>query len=152
MPEQSLAARIGCAQDPRPLQLLGETGYLYAYLGNWDKASEVFEALSALTPADPIGPLGLSEVYLLKNEYEKAEQAAANAATLAIDRDGGSPADRATAARAHVIRGKALMHLRQAEAAAEALGKAVQLDASGVSGRHAADLLEQARLLGLKVK
>ena len=44
------------------------------------------------------------------------------------------------------------MHLRRTEPAGEALGKAVQLDAGGVSGRHAADLLEQARLLGLKVQ
>jgi len=59
--------------------LLGEAGFLWSYLGRWEEAKAVFEALIALAPKDPAGYLGLAELHLSQNEHaeghKQAEQA-----------------------------------------------------------------------------
>jgi len=41
------------------------------------------------------------------------------------------------------------MHQGKVEQAKQAFGKAVELDPAGPSGRHAADMLENGKLIGL---
>ena len=146
---QTLVDTLGWRDDTQALQLLGETGFLWSYLGRWQEAQCVFDALTRLIPNDPVGYLGLAEVSLMQNQYAEAHKHAQQASKAAITRPAPNDVDRATAARGYVISAKALMHQDDTKGAADAFMKAVELDPSGVSGQHAADMLKSAELIGL---
>lgn len=143
-----LARQLGFDTDPRPLQLLGEAGFLLSYLGRWDEATEVFEALATLAPADPLAYLALAENHLLRGEHAEAETMAGRALKAAI----GRPADdvtRSAAARAQLLLARAVLQQDRPGEARAALAKAVELEPTGASGRLASDLLAKADALGL---
>lgn len=139
---------LGFRSDPTPLQLLGEAGFLWSYLGQWRQATDVFDALIALAPNDPCGYLGLAEVHLMQSQYPQAQKLAEQAAKAAVGRPNANKGDRATAARAYIIAGKALIHQQRGEQAKQTFMKAMELDPNGPSGRHAADMIEFGRMVG----
>lgn len=144
-----LIETLNLKADPRPAQLLGEAGFLWSYLGRWPEAATVFKALIALLPHDPTGFLGLSEVHLMQNQYPQAHQQAQAAIKAALGRRDANAGDQATTARAYVVSAKALMHQGKVDQARQDFSKAVELEPNGPSGRHAADMLEHGKLIGL---
>jgi tetratricopeptide (TPR) repeat protein len=143
-----LLDHLGYRTDLAGLQFLGEAGFLWSYLGRWTEAMEAFNALVALIPNDPTGHLGIAEVFLMQNKYLDAQRSAEQAARVAITRPNNNAGDRATAARAYVVAGKALVHLGKPQEAKQTMTKAIELDPSGPSGRHAAEMIELGRLVG----
>ncbi len=145
---QSLLDQLGIRNDLTPLRVLGEAGFLWSYLGRWKEAAAVFTALTTLVPQDPTAYLGLSEVHLMQNQYPQAVKVAEQAARIAITRPSPNVGDRSTAARAYVVAGKALIHLRKGQDAKQTFMKAMELDPNGPSGRHASDMIECGQLVG----
>jgi tetratricopeptide (TPR) repeat protein len=139
---------LGMRTDPTPLQLLGEAGFLWSYLGQWQQAADVFNALVTLAPNDPCGYLGLAEIHLMQSQYPQAQKLAEQAAKAAVGRPNPNKGDRAAAARAYVIAGKALIHQHRGPDAKQTFLKAMELDPNGPSGRHAADMIEFGKKVG----
>lgn len=143
MPNKLAAAVIGPAGSGNEvLRFLGEAAYLWSYRGQLDKAAAIFQALVALAPNDPVGHLGLSEVYLTQGKFREAEREA-EAATRS------GTADRRTTAFAYKLRGRALMQLNRLKEAEKALLRAVQIDPGGAEGKSAQEILEAARRMGI---
>ena len=61
--------------DPanQTLRFLAEAAYLWSYRGEFDKANQIFQALTLLAPNDPVPRLGLSEVYLSQSKVCKVD-------------------------------------------------------------------------------
>lgn len=148
MEKATLLDHLGLRTDTTPLQFLGEVGFLWSYLGRWQEAADAFGALIALVPNDPTGYLGLAEVHLMQNQYPQAQKQAEQAARAAITRPSPNGIDRATAARAYIIAGKALLHMNKPQEAKQTFMKAMELDPNGVSGRHASDMIECGKVVG----
>ena len=144
----TLIDALNLKSDPTPLQLLGEAGFLWSYLSRWGESQDVFKALVALVPQDACGHLGLAEVELMQNNYRQSQQYAEQAVKASIGRSDANDDDRATAARAFVIIAKAQMHQKKPEEAKQSYMKVIELDPQGVSGRHAADMIEYGTLVG----
>ena len=45
-----LLDQLGWRNDTKPLQFLGEAGFLWSYMGRWTEAEAVFKALVVLVP------------------------------------------------------------------------------------------------------
>lgn len=144
----TLIDALNLKSDPTPLQLIGEAGFLWSYLSRWGEAEDAFKALVALVPQDACGYLGLSEVQLMQNKYRQAQQYAEQSVKAAIGRTNANTGDRSIAARAFVIIAKAQMHQKKADEAKQSYMKAIELEPNGVSGRHAADMIEYGTLVG----
>jgi len=142
---ESLAKQLGYADDVRPLQLLGEAGYLWLYMGRWQEASDVFEALTKLVPADPIGHLGLAEVHLWRGELQQATKRADTALKAAVDRL-ANDADKTSAGMARIIGAQAMIQSGQVDQARAALKEAAELDPTGPAGHAAMQMLAGAEL------
>lgn len=123
------------------LRFLGESAYFWFYLGERDKARAIFEALVLLAPNDPVGHLGLAEVWLGQGKFREAERSAQQAARVAN-------IARATLAFAHILRGHALLGLGRPKDAEKAFLQAQKLDPEGPQGQDAVVRLEIARLAG----
>jgi tetratricopeptide (TPR) repeat protein len=140
--KQSFADLLGLkSSNAQALQFLGEAAYLWMYVGQYDKASKVFEALSILAPNDPVGYLGCAEIMLNQGKFkesEKAAQQASQAANIA----------RGPLAFAHVLRGQALMGQSKAKDAEKAWQKACEIDPDGATAATAKARIEIARLCG----
>lgn len=139
---------LGFRTDPTPLQFLGEAGFLWSYLGRWQEAAEVFQALVTLAPNDPCGYMGLAEVHLMQSQYPQAQRLAEQAAKAAVGRPNANKGDRAAAARAYVVAAKAMIHQGRGIDAKQTFMKAMELDPNGPSGRHASDMIEFGKLVG----
>jgi tetratricopeptide (TPR) repeat protein len=143
MPNKLAAAVMGPAESGNEvLQFLGEAAYFWSYRGQLDKAAAIFQALVALAPNDPVGHLGLAEVYLTQGKFREADREAETATR-------SGTADRRTMAFAYKLRGRALMQLNRLKEAEKALLRAVQIDTAGAEGKSAQEILEAARRMGI---
>lgn len=124
------------------LGFLGEAGYLWWYLGRRDKAIAIFEALKLLAPNDPVGYLGCAEILIEKGDFKEAERVAGQAARTAN-------INRRTLAFAHIIRGQAMLGLKNPAEAEKAWRKACDVDPDGAIAQTTTARTESARLCGL---
>jgi tetratricopeptide (TPR) repeat protein len=143
MPNKIAAALIGPASaDESILRFLGEAAYLWSYKGQHEKAAAIFQALITLTPNDPVGHQGLAEVYLSQGKFREADREAELACRSTL-------ADRRSTAFSYKLRGRALIQLNRLKEAEKALLRATQIDAGGVEGKAALEILETARRMGI---
>jgi tetratricopeptide (TPR) repeat protein len=123
------------------LSFLGEAGYLWMYLQDYDKAAQVFDGLALVAPNDPVGHLGLAEVYLRQGKYKQADKAASQA----VRRKNVSPQ---TMAYSHVILGQALAAQEKREEAIKVWEKAAELDPNANEAVMARSWIEAVRAVG----
>ena len=126
------------AQGDEQLSFLGEAAYLWMYLQDYEKAGQVFDGLTAIAPNDPVGYLGLAEVYLRQGKHKEADRAANKAVR-------SKNVSRRTMAYAYVVLGQALAGQEKLKEAERAWKKAIGLDANAEEAAAARSWIETAR-------
>ena len=125
-------------QGDRQLCFLGEAAYLWMYLQNNEKAAQVFDGLTLIAPNDPVGHLGLAEVYLRQGRHREAERAATKAAR-------SKNVSRRTMAYAYVVLGQAYAGQEKVKEAERAWERAIELDADADEAAVARSWIETTR-------
>jgi tetratricopeptide (TPR) repeat protein len=139
---QTLAELLGLKSTRvEMLRFLGESAYLWLYLGQPERALAIFEALTVLAPQDPVGHLGCAEVMMERGEFKAAERAAAQAGKSAN-------VARAQLALAHTVRGRALLEQKRPKEAEKAWRKACDVDPQAGESM-AGGRIELARICGI---
>src|SRR4051812_1115013 len=120
-----LAQQLGLGgSSGNVLELLGEAGYMWHYLGQGEKAAAGFEALELLLPKEPVGPVGLTEVALRAGRHKDAQRHISEA----LRRGAQSPQ---TLAYIMVLRGDMHLAAGKPRQAREDWTRAGALDPSG---------------------
>ena len=138
-----LTQLLNLRSDGRPiLQLLGEAGFFWLYMGELDNARGVFNALARLAPDDPAAEIGLAQVALANDNPQAAEQHAQQALLKPLAQRSGS-------ALALVLLAEAQDRVGRHESAQRHLRRAIDLDTGGPAAAAARFHLQAAQSLDL---
>ncbi|MEZ6196731.1 MAG: hypothetical protein R3F20_13560 [Planctomycetota bacterium] len=122
------------------MRLLGESATLALYLGEADRAEEIFRAIEILAPEEPVAFHGLAELALARGEAEEARRAARLA-------QGAFRADASGVALGLVLEARGwLLEGARAEALA-CLARAENLDPAGPGAAMASALAHELAVL-----